>query len=363
MVKSRYNVAMIGVGDITTLHYRAYQNFSQAHLYKLCDIDKNLLERRRQEWGVEKITMDYREILVDPDVDIVEVNTPHHLHQKFVVEALDAGKHVSCQKPISPTLVEAQAMIEAEERNSGQLRIFENFVYYPAYQRAKSLIEAGDIGEPLSIRFKLGSGIFGSRWVPLQTELWHLMESEKGMGQAIFDDGYHKLSLAIFFMGEIERVKGFIDRSFKYIDEPGQLIWKYKDKNVLGSFDLAFSPNIFHKSAYYPCDERVDIMGTKGFIKLSGCTGRIRDEAPLTLYRDGQVVMYEDLDVDWQASFTAGIRDFPLALMENRDSLISARRALNILKFAYALIIAAKIGTEIAPDDVTDDYVRQILLP
>ncbi|MBN1946933.1 MAG: Gfo/Idh/MocA family oxidoreductase [Bradymonadales bacterium] len=356
-----FQVAMIGVGDITALHRPAYRDFELARLVALCDVDETLLARRAAQWGIDRTCRDYAQILEDPEIDIVEINLPHHLHRQVVVEALDAGKHVACQKPIATTVADAQAMIEAERRSPGRLRILENFVFYPPYVKAKELLDAGAIGRPLTIRFKLGSSLFGSRWIPLKSELWHLMESEKGMGQAVFDDGYHKLSLAVHFIGPIEAVKGFIDRSFEFIDEPGQLIWRYRDSDTLGSFDLAFSPNLYTHSAYFPADERIDLVGTEGMMQLTGCTGRLVDEAPLILVRGGQRIELDDLETDWQASFTAGIRDFPRALVEGRETLISAARALELLKFAYALIVAARTGREIRPDEVTDDLVRREL--
>ncbi len=355
-------VGMIGAGDIADLHWKAYQDFEAAEVKSICDVEKELLERRRREWKAPFVTTDYRQIIDDPEIDIVEVNTPHDLHEKFVTEALEAGKHVACQKPIAVRIQEAESMIAAEKRNPGKLRIFENFVFYPAYVKAKELIEAGEIGDMLTIRFKLGTGLFGSRWIPLRTELWHLLESEKGMGQAVFDDGYHKLSMAVHLGGEIESVKGFIDRSFVYIDEPAQLIWRYKNSPTLGSFDIAFSPNLNVCSRYFPADERINITGTRGMISLTCCTGKLMDQAPLVLYRDGKRYLFEDMESDWQASFTAGIRDFPLSIMEGRDTLISAQRALDILKFAYALIIASKKGIEFLPRDVTDDIVKRELL-
>jgi predicted dehydrogenase len=213
------------------------------------------------------------------------------------------------------------------------------------------------------VRFKLGTSLFGSRWVPLRSELWHLLESEKGMGQAVFDDGYHKLSLAIHFLGPIAAVKGFIGRSFRYIDEPAQLLWRYRASAALGSFDIAFTPNLHTRSKYFPADERVEVIGSRGVLDLTCCTGRITDAPPLTLVRDGRRIVFDDLDTDWQASFTAGIRDFPRAIKEGRDCLLTGRRALDVLRFAYALILAAKTGAEVRPDEVTDERIARELRP
>ncbi len=356
---SRLKVGMIGVGDITPMHYRGYRDFPEAEIYRLCDLDRKLLDARKREWGVDRVTTDYREIIHDPEIDIVEVNTPHDTHAKLVVEALDAGKHVACQKPMSISLHEGDAMVAAEARNPGKLRILENFVFYPPYVKARELMEAGEIGEVLSIRFKLGSGLFGSRWIPIRTNLWRLPESDKGMGWAVFDDGYHKLSVAIHLLGGIESVKGFIDRSLRYIDQPAQVIWRYKDRAALGSFDIAFSPNLYIKSKYFSADERIDITGTRGMITLTQCTGQLSDGPPLILYRDGKRILFEDLDADWQASFTAGVRDFPRAILEERETLISAERAQEITRFAYALTLASRKGMEVLPDEVTDEMVRE----
>lgn len=354
-------IGMIGVGDIALLHHRGYQGFADGVVAALCDRDEDRLAERARDWGVPYTTTDYRDLLADPDIDLVEVNTPHHLHKPITVEALAAGKHVSCQKPIATTVRDAEAMVRAAGESTGTFRVFENFVFYPPYVLAKQLLDAGEIGELLTIRFKLGTGLFGSRWIPLKTELWHLTESERGMGQAVFDDGYHKLSMAIHLVGGIDVVQGFIDRSFRYIDAPAQLMWRYKDRATLGSFDIAFSPSLYTHSPYFPADERIDIVGTRGLMSLSRCTGRIADDPPLVVYRDGKRVLYEDLDTDWQASFTAGVRDFPTALLEGRESLISGQRALDILRFAYACILAARLGTEVRPDEVTDEWVEAVV--
>ena len=361
-MREKLKVAMLGVGDITFLHYPAYQNFEHAELALLCDLDKKLLKDRAKQWGVQKISTDYKEVLSDPDIDIIEVNTPHHMHKKHVIDALKAGKHVACQKPIATSVSDAAEMVDAAKKSTGRFRVLENFVFYPPYVMAKELIEAGEIGEPLTIRFKLGTSLFGSRWVPLKSELWHLGESEKGMGQAVFDDGYHKLSLAMFFFGDIKEVKGYIDRSFKYADAPAQLMWRYKNAEVLGSFDIALSLNLYTHSDYFPADEKVTITGSRGMIQLTRCTAQIMNEPAMILYRDGKRYMFDDLETDWQSSFTAGIRDFPKAIKEGRETLLTGERAADIVSFAYALIIAAKKGEAVSPDTVTDDMVKNELL-
>ncbi len=353
---------MIGVGDITMLHAPAYRDFAGAELAALCDRNEVLLARRAAEWGVSRTATDFRELLRDPDIDLIEVNTPHHVHRPIVVAALEAGKHVSCQKPMTVTIADGEAMLAAARASTARFRVLENFVFYPPYVKAKELLDAGEIGEPLTIRFKLGTGLFGSRALPLETELWHLMETDKGMGPAVFDDGYHKLSLAVHFLGAIGGVKGYIDRTFHYADEPAQLTWRYRDRPALGIFDIAFTPNLHTRSKYFPADERVEITGSRGRILLGCCTGRIVDEAPLVLERGGRRTLFDDLETDWQSSFTAGIRDFPAAIREGRLCDLTGERALEVLRFAFAAILAAKRGAEVRPEEVTDAAVAEELV-
>jgi predicted dehydrogenase len=357
-VTRRLQVAMIGVGDITPLHRRAYLGFDEAELVALCDIDAKQLAARAEDWEVARTTANAHELLADPAIDLIEVNTPHHLHEKLVVAALDAGKHVACQKPLATSIAAAEAMLQAEARSRGRLRVLENFVFYPPYVKAKELVDGGEIGELLSIRLKLGTSLCGSRAVPLRAELWRMLETEKGMGQAIFDDGFHKLSMAMHLGGEVLAVKAFVDYSFTYIDAPAQLIWRYRDRPTLGSFDVAFSPNLYTSSKYFPVDERIDLVGSKGIINLTCCTGRLFDAPPLILYRDGRRYLFDELATDWQESFTAAIRDFPRAIREGRQALLSGGRALDIMKFAYAAIVSGRTGREVHLAEITDELVQ-----
>ncbi len=346
---------MIGVGDITMLHWPGYRDNDRAELAAICDLDEALLDRRKNEWGVARATTDYRDVFADPQIDLVEIITPHHTHKPLVVAAAQAGKHVSVQKPMSISVREADEMIEATRRAGVKFKVFENFVFYPPYRKAKELIEAGEIGEPLSIRFKLGTGLFGlRRQYPLTVEMWHMMESEKGMGQAVFDDGYHKFSLALFFLGEVESVRGWIDRSFALGDLPAVILWRYKEPRRLGVFEIALSPNLYIKSDYFPADERVEITGTRGVIWVTRCTAQLLDQPPLILYRDGRRWLFDDIEADWMASFVASTRHFVDCILDGGQPELTGERGKQVLQLAFAAIRSAATGEEVRPDSITE---------
>ncbi|HOX28085.1 MAG TPA: Gfo/Idh/MocA family oxidoreductase [bacterium] len=357
--KKKLRAAIVGIGDISMMHQPGYVNNPDCELYAICDLDEQKLEARGKEWGVPVAYNKLSDLLADPTVDIVEILTPHHCHADMVVACAEAGKHVSVQKPMCDKLAGADRMIAAARTAGVKLKVFENFVFYPPYVKAKELIAAGEIGEPLTVRFKLGTCMFGARYYPLSVELWHLLEVEKGMGQAIFDDGYHKLSQAVDLFGDIEIVRGWVDRSFAYADMPGVLIWRYKDSDVLGAFDLGISPNLYNKSKYFSADERIDITGTRGSISITRCSAQFLDAPALTLTRDGRRFLFDDIRADWLDSFMDSTRHFPKCVLNDTAPLLSGERGKKVTQFAFACIIAGKCRGEVRPDDVDDDLVEE----
>ncbi len=271
----KLNFGIIGCGRITDLHAPGYAGREDARIYAACDVKRENAERRAREWGAEKVYADYRDLLADPAVDAVEVITPHHLHSEICVAACRAGKHVSVQKPMALTVPECDTMIRAAREAGVKLKVFENFVFYPPYVKARELIRDGAIGEPLSIRIRLGGAGRGGWKVPFSAWLWRLNEQTCGGGPNIFDDGYHKFSIAIYFLGDIGGVNAWVDRSFGIIDAPALISWDYKNSARVGFLDSTMSPNMTVKSKYYAVDERVEITGTEGVIWVTRCTAQL----------------------------------------------------------------------------------------
>lgn len=358
--KKKLKAALAGVGDISMMHRPGYVDNPDCELYAICDPDEKRLAARAAQWTPRKTYTDYCELLDDPEVDIVEVLTPHELHAEMVTAAARAGKHVSVQKPMCVWISEADMMIDAAREAGVKFKVFENFVFYPPYVKAKELIAEGEIGEMLSVRFKLGTCMFGARYYPLSVELWHLLEVEKGMGQAIFDDGYHKLSQAIDLVGGIDTVRGWVDRSFAYADMPGLLMWRYKDSDCLGTFDLGLSPNLYNKSGYFPADERIDITGTKGSISITRCSAQMLDAPALILTRGGRRILFDDIRADWQDSFSDSCRHFVSAVKNDTEPHLTGERGRQVVQFAFACILAGQTHSEVRPDDIDDNIIEKL---
>jgi len=346
---NKVRVAIVGAGRITDLHYPAYKDFPRAELVCVCDADETVAEKRAVQWGAQWWTTDYEQVLADPEIDMVEINTPHHLHHPMMLAAARAGKHVQLQKPMGSSLAECREMIAVARECGIKFKVMENFVFYPPYCKAKELIDAGEIGELRSMRIHLGSGGSGGWYVPLDTWLWRLAETDHGGGPAIYDDGYHKFSIAMYYAGKVEKVFAWIDRSFTLIDSPAIISWRHEN-GVLGCIDATFSPNLNVRSKYYSADERVELTGTRGVIWITRCTGQLSDEASVILCRDGEKICYEDMRNDWVESFRDSTRHFIDCILEDREPFLTGQQALDVQQFCFAAIRSGVEGRIVSPD-------------
>ncbi len=345
----RLRVAFIGAGRIADLHALGYREAPDAELYAVCDADPEVAARRAQEWGAARHGTDYRELLADPKVDAVEVLTPHHLHEEMSVAALAAGKHVSLQKPMARTLDEADAIVAAAARSGRVFRVFENFRYYPPYVRAKEMLEAGEIGEPVSLRVKVIGGNPRYGWqVPAKSWAWRLDEAVSGGGPAIFDHGYHIFSIAMYFLGPVAEVFAWIEQTEVAlgvkVDSPAVIVWRHEGGKRLGSWETIDSADMVVRSRYYSGDEWLEITGSRGLIWVNRCSGEMLAAPPLVVYRDGETRSVHDIESDWAASFVAGTRAFIEAVREGGSPELTAEVGREVLRFSLAAHRSAREG-------------------
>jgi predicted dehydrogenase len=345
-------VGIIGGGRVADLNILGYLSHSRCKVTAVCDLSEEVARTRKKEWGAQWHCTDYRQLLASPEIDAVEILTPHQFHCPMVTEAARNGKHVSVQKPMCRTLKEADEMISACREAGVKLKVFENFVFYPPYRKAKELIEANEIGEPLSINIKLGSGVGGWK-VPLKTFLWKLNHDECGGGIQIYDDGFHKLSLARYLFGEIDSVKAWVEYTFGVIDEPALITWNYLDPSLLGVWEINVSMAMQIMGKYYAADERVEITGTRGNIWVTRCTARLTEIPPLILYRDGKSTAFDDMRDDWADSFHDSGRDFIDCILEDREPTLSGEDGRALMKFWFAIERSYKEGREVKLSEIT----------
>ena len=344
-------VGFIGAGRISDLHALEYLANKHTQIVAVCDIDATAAKERGAAWDVpeDRIFTDYHDVLAIPDVDLVEILLPHHLHYQAALDAAEAGKHISLQKPMALRVAEADEMIAVAKKAGVIFKVFENFIFYPPVQRAKALIEAGEIGDPLTIRIKSNPCSSPNAWeVPGTALAWRFNQEECGGGPIVFDDGHHKFSLAWHFMGDIaEEVHAWIGETELapgfVLDVPAIVSWKFSN-NRFGSLEVVQSPEMVIDTNHYAQDDRIEITGTKGVIWVTRGHGKMMDIPPVILYKDRQTRTFSDMEVGWEYSFINSTRHFINAYFKGAPPSLTAEEGREILRFALAAQESSRIG-------------------
>lgn len=358
-MNAQVRVGIIGAGRIADLHAAGYRSHPGAKIVAVCDSAPGVADKRTAEWGARRAYSDYRELLADTEVDAVDIITPHNLHAPMSIAALEAGKHTSVQKPMAISLAECDAMAEAASKSRAIFRVFENFRFYPPLVRAKELLDSGVIGAPVSVRMKAVQGSLKHGWpVPRATLTWRYDDSQSGGGRVVFDYGYHLFSVARHFMGAPDRVFAWIRHTSNergwIRDSPAIISWTHAGGARHGSWEAVSSDQMMVPSDYWAEDEWFEFSGTRGFIWVNRCTGKLLSRPPLVVYADGNTTEtgLDAIEWDWAASFRLGMHDFVDAILTGRESPLAAGEAREVYKFARAAQLASKLGRPVGLEEV-----------
>jgi len=125
------NAGVIGAGTISSSHARDFLKDGRAKIDAVCDILEKHARMKAERWGAKKVYSDYRDLLKDKDIDVVNLTATQNLHAEIGIGALEAGKHLLTEKPMALTLKDCDNMIAAAKRNSAKLMVGHNQLYYP----------------------------------------------------------------------------------------------------------------------------------------------------------------------------------------------------------------------------------------
>jgi len=185
-------VGVVGCGGVGLRHSQAYQSHPEAELICVCDMVKEKAEARARELGVKAYFSVKEMLAAEEDLDVVGVITADHLHFIPTMEALEAGKHVLVEKPLSLDIREAEQMVEKAREKNVQLAIDYNRRFSKTYLEARKYIENGTVGDIAYIIMKLAQGGPAS--------------SGKGKYYLLFELQTHSIDLMQHFGGDIVEV-------------------------------------------------------------------------------------------------------------------------------------------------------------
>ena len=205
-------IGLIGAGFMGKAHAAAFKNVplifgnepGRPILEIIADVDEQAVAKRAAEFGFARWTTNWREVVEDPQVDIVDITTPNHLHTEMAIAAAEAGKHIYCEKPLANTSAEAARIVAAVEKAGVTNIVGFNYLKNPAQAFARQLIQAGELGEITLFRGTFDQDFLANRDIPFS---WRLDRTLAGTG-ALGDLGSHTIGFAHFLVGYIVEVCG-----------------------------------------------------------------------------------------------------------------------------------------------------------
>lgn len=356
MNNDKVGIALIGCGTISWLNGPGYVRNPRCEVVALCDPVRERAELRANEWGISPtIYTDYEDVLKDPNVDAVELLTPTQLHAEQSIKALDAGRHVSCQKPIATTIAEADEMISAVNRSTAMFRMIENFTYYPPLLKVMDLLSNDVIGEPTMFRAVslVGSENIGAELVMEPEAMEWREKPDINPGGLLYDDIWHKYATAMWLIGDVEKVSSVVVKSDDfYWEAPSAVTWKFKNKNCLGIFEMIHASEMPIKSKYYPVDDFFEIHGSKGVIWVTRCTGEMLDMPPILVHSSAGTREY-NVETDWSEGFLAASSDFIEGVLTGNQPRLDVLTSKKVLQASLAAYRAAETGMTIDPQSIS----------
>jgi predicted dehydrogenase len=193
----RIRSAVIGAGFIGPAHVEAVRRLGYADVVVLAEVDPAVAAAKAGQLGLARYTANIDEVLRDPDVDVVHVCIPNNLHYSVSKKALEAGKHVICEKPLAMNSAEAEDLVKLAASCKRVGAVHFNNRGYPLTRHARALARSGELGEIVIV-----NGVYLQDWLFYPTDYnWRLEPQQSGDTRAIGDIGSHWMDLAEFISG------------------------------------------------------------------------------------------------------------------------------------------------------------------
>ncbi len=200
-------VGLIGTGYMGKCHALAWNNVTsifgdvpRPRLVTLAEVNSELAAKKAQEFGFSKSTANWRDLLNDPEIDVISVTTPNAFHPEMAIAALDAGKHVWCEKPMAPSFSDAIKMRDAAQSSGRVAAMGYNYIQNPVIRHIKSLIKDNVIGDVNHIRVEMDEDFMAD------SEALFYWKSEASSGYGALDDfAVHPLSLIFSLFDHVDK--------------------------------------------------------------------------------------------------------------------------------------------------------------
>jgi predicted dehydrogenase len=193
----KLKTAVIGTGFMGKVHAEGIRRLGNVEIAGLAASSEEKARQFGEAIGVARTTGDYKTLLADPEIQAVHILTPNALHYPMCKAALEAGKHVLCEKPFTISVAEARELVDLAARKNLANCIEHNLRYYPVVQHVRRMIEAGELGEIL-----IAQGTYSQDWLLYDTDWnWRIETKANGQLRAVGDIGSHWMDMVQHLTG------------------------------------------------------------------------------------------------------------------------------------------------------------------
>lgn len=347
---------------ISQKHLQMYREIPEAQVVAVCSRTRSSAERCAQEWGIENVHTDIQQMLAQDDIDAVDICLHTILHAPVAIAALNAGKHVYCEKPLAMSYVDGAAMLEAARRNDRTLHIQLGFLYRPNVRAAKRLVDGGALGDIYHAR-SMG---FRRRNRPYVDGYGSadFVERKYSGGGALYDFGVYHISQLLYLMGMPRplSMSGKLHQAIP-MDESRRISGHY-DVEELGvglvRFEKGMTMDLFESWAVHldSMDPSI-LLGSRGGIKLEPFSFHTTF-CDLELDCTGDL---EKMDFRWkntlpyEYAYASSEMHWIAALLQKVPLLPTAELALQTLLIQEGITLSNRLGREVSAEETIESSI------
>ena len=324
-------VGFAGAGAISQYHLVGWSEMPDARLVSICDIDEAKARAKAQAFNIPSVYADFRTMIERENLDAVDIVTPVGTHAQLTRIAADAGLHVSCQKPLTPTVREAEELI-AYVGERVRFMVHENYRFRPHYVQVRQWLEQGRVGKITHARMTVRSqGMIAIGDTPafLLNRQPYLKDFRRLL---IFEVLIHHLDVMRVLLGPLEVVSAQVAKVNKSLAGEDIAVILMRGR---GDLTAVMDGNI-SAPGYGPMPvDRLEITGTKGTL--------VFDRDRLTMAGSDEPPVVFDLAKNYQACFSSAVREFVSGLRDDKPFAIDRLDNLETLKLMEACYVAAGV--------------------
>lgn len=337
-------VGIIGAGAISAYHIQGYQACAGAQVRAICSGHIETAQKRAEEFGIEKVCADYRELLADPDIDAVSIVTPTFTHKQMVLDALAAGKHVLCEKPPCLTVCDVEACNRAAEK-SGKLLMY-GFVcrHFGHTRYLKQLVDSGKMGHIYYADLNRTKRCIRRRG-------W-FNDKEKAGGGDLFDGAIHEIDSALYLMGypKLKSVKGYtthVHNATPYLVAGEAPVARTTESAACGmaTFENGQCLRVQSGNAFFTAEEKcsMELCGTKA----SAIAHVFKKELKLVALDENNQLVESCPELDQTSPHDRQIAHFVDCCLNGTECIVKPWQAVEVMKLICAIYESAESGREI----------------